>query len=216
MSADGEIDYSGYTRAQLEEALGNIDEAAYPINLRRLREALARKEAAGPEPVEFPERWVLVGPWAVALGRILCGVFAAVGVWILARMAVRPQSFLAGFTTSIPADVLSPTAQGWLMGLAFAGLGAWMFDKVGRIWLVSVVGQTLEVRRGREYEALPLSDVDSIDVVRYGSGDTNSLVRIVLRRESVAGTTIDVSGLSRESIRRLQEIVAFVHWKDGN
>ena len=200
---DGEIDYSGYTRAQLEEALGNIDETAYPINLQRLREALARKEAAGPEPVEFPERWVLVGPGAVAFGRIFLGVFTAVGVWILAVMAVHPQSFLAGFTTSIPADVLSPTAQGWLMGLAFAGTGTWMFSKVGEIWQVSVVGQTIEVRRGGEYEALPLSDVDSVDVVRYGSGDTDSLVRIVLRRESVAGPTIDVSGLSKDEIRRL-------------
>jgi hypothetical protein len=213
---DGDIDYSGFTRAQLEEALVNIDGAAYPTNLQRLREALARKAADGPEPFVFPDRLVILGPGQVGFARVVAGVFAALGTWILATMAVRPQSFFARYQTNIPADVLSLTAQGWLVGLLFAGLGAWMWSRARRAWLVSVVGRTLEIRRGRESQTLPLSDVGSIDVVLYGDSDRGSLLHIVLRGDSIAGGTIEVRGASQVDIRRLEEIIAFVQKDDGS
>lgn len=52
MAIDGSIDYSGYTRAQIEEALGNVDAARFPRNHARLleaRAAYARDDAAPPE-----------------------------------------------------------------------------------------------------------------------------------------------------------------------
>jgi hypothetical protein len=42
MFADGDIDYSGYTRKQLLEALGTIDQANFPRNYANIRRAIER------------------------------------------------------------------------------------------------------------------------------------------------------------------------------
>jgi hypothetical protein len=44
---DGDIDYSRYSRAQLEEALTRIDRSKYPVNYENLRREL---DARAPEP----------------------------------------------------------------------------------------------------------------------------------------------------------------------
>jgi hypothetical protein len=45
---DGEIDYSRYDRAQLENALGNIDRDRYPKNYEHLTRELAKRSPTPP------------------------------------------------------------------------------------------------------------------------------------------------------------------------
>jgi hypothetical protein len=64
---DGDIDYSKYSRAQLEEALSRIDSARYPQNFARLQRELQMKP---PEPLparEPPTILGLIGAYAGAL-----------------------------------------------------------------------------------------------------------------------------------------------------
>jgi uncharacterized membrane protein YjgN (DUF898 family) len=49
MGTDGQIDYSRYTRAQLEDAVSRIDRNLYPLNYQRLLAELERRRAAEAE-----------------------------------------------------------------------------------------------------------------------------------------------------------------------
>lgn len=71
---DGQVDYSGYTRRQLYDALRHIDRGRFPLNLANLERALeAAKNHPGadeatPKPLSRrARRWILIGCIGVAV-----------------------------------------------------------------------------------------------------------------------------------------------------
>lgn len=71
MATDGDIDFSGYTREQLDNAVARMDHQRYPINSKNLiteyqRRKVAERQAVGlaakfavgmpPEPMLSPPR----------------------------------------------------------------------------------------------------------------------------------------------------------------
>ncbi len=76
---DGDTDYAGYTRRELEEALGNIDRVRYPKNYERLCACLA---LAPPDPPS-PERHDALDRWRSLLAGALLLV---AGAWTIDTM----------------------------------------------------------------------------------------------------------------------------------
>ena len=75
---DGEIDYSTLSRAQLEEALANIDKAQYPRNHQSLLRELSQRSPTAYQPPKTseapPVRWSK-GLTAVVFGALLAMLF---------------------------------------------------------------------------------------------------------------------------------------------
>jgi hypothetical protein len=98
---DGDIDYSQYSRAQLEEALSRIDKARYPKNLEKLRVALDLvpiEDPAQPRARDYSK-------WTLALGWYLVAATLVVLGQFMLTIVNRPAPFGMGHTST--ATVLS-------------------------------------------------------------------------------------------------------------
>src|ERR1700683_2081249 len=84
MPTDGDTDYRTYTRAELEEALRNIDAARYPINYANLRaEVDARINGASREPA-LPDNYKIEATIGFLVHMALAGrvvLYPVIGPW---------------------------------------------------------------------------------------------------------------------------------------
>jgi len=86
---DGEIDYSTFSRSQLEEALENIDKDQYPQNYQNLQKELSQRPPAAPEPPE-------VGEVAPVLSRkAITGTISSVGLGMLFVARFGPDTTIS-------------------------------------------------------------------------------------------------------------------------
>ena len=104
---DGQVDYSGYTRAQLYDALAHIDRARYPVNLANLEHALATRP---PDPRPEP---AAVKPFPAELDRWNWGAFVFVWIWGIANRTYRSLWALIPVVNIVMAFVLGARGNRW-------------------------------------------------------------------------------------------------------
>jgi hypothetical protein len=62
MATDGDIDFSGYTREQLDNAVARMDHLRYPINSRKLITEYQRRRVAERQTAELAAKSAVVAP----------------------------------------------------------------------------------------------------------------------------------------------------------
>jgi hypothetical protein len=108
MPTDGDTDYRTYTRAELEEAIRNIDAARYPTNYANLRaEVDARINGASREPA-LPDNYK---------------IDATIG--FLVDMAIAGMVVLYTVIGALTGDLVIPSLSG-RHSMHLAGVAAWI------------------------------------------------------------------------------------------
>jgi hypothetical protein len=125
MPSDDDTDYRKYTRAELEEALGNIGAARYPINYGHLRKELgARADGTSrePSPVDTSETDAAMGFWVELAIAVMVTLYALIGALrgdlLIPLFLGHRQIHLAGVAAWIAATAALVVA----MAVALGGL----------------------------------------------------------------------------------------------
>jgi hypothetical protein len=123
MPTDDDTDYRTYTRAELEEALGNIDADRYPTNYAHLRKELdARVHGTSlePQPVDNSQGDTAIGFWVevTIAGMVVLYTFigALRGDRLVPRLTGRTPMHLSGVAAWIATAAVLVAATAVALG----------------------------------------------------------------------------------------------------
>jgi hypothetical protein len=131
MNQDGDIDYSKYSKDQLEEALAGINAEKYPRNYANLRSAYVAAAEAHPVPVPEPMKEAepqieVVGLWdRVTKSGLFLFATAMVCIWsgykVLASSTCPAGRRVTSRIAAAICENLGPTVVG--LGFVLLGIG---------------------------------------------------------------------------------------------
>ena len=195
MLPDGDIDYRGFTRAELEDALQRIDRAQYPINYSRLRRELASRPQQVVDSTVLPNRLVLGGLPRRVLMYAMASAAALIGFLLL----LQAFGVIKVFTSNE-----SGRWEKWLAPMLFLGAAGWVYILLAPTKSVVVEGDNLLLRDFRTSERVPISDVEELYWIQSPDRDYVQIAALRFRKPCAFGSEIKFVVSSASAVSQFQ------------